>query len=190
MLHLRIDGLKGRPIMANLKKDERKPLSKAIVQEIILRESKGHFIMDLALTFAFVLIGAIATAIISLWWDSGVIARILGVLFCAPFWCFAAFFLFRGIRNRLRILKDIHSDLLSIETAEVISKSTEIRNGRKGYPITFHMVELNQYGSHPIGEAIWTVTNTGDTIYVAALKREKPQVIGIYPALTHKFIES
>ena len=172
-----------------MKNDERKPLSKAIVLQELQREYKGLFIMDLAISFGLAGIGLIAVAIISLFWHISVAVKIIGLLFCLPFWGCAVYFLLRGLCKRLRNWRDLDSDCLRIEIDEVSSKSTEIRQSRNGNPITFHLVDLSRHGSHSISEAVWTVTSEGDSVYVAVLIWEKPTVVGVYPALTHKLIE-
>ena len=175
--------------MAYKKEDERKPLSRAAVQKELSDNYKGLFIMDMILFLVFSLIGLIVAAIASTFWHLSVAVKIVCVLLYLPFWGCAVYFLLRGIFGRFLLRKDLQSELFCMEADEVVSKSAEMRQGRR-YPIRVHLLDLRAYGTHSVSEAVWTVSSEGDVVYVAVLKREKVKVLGVYPAITYRWIDS
>ena len=174
--------------MANLKKDERQPLSTAIVEAQLLKKHKAFSIATIPLTVLVLLISITLTYLaLSQWRNDALPQSILHVAYSLIIWLATFEVLYRVTFRPLMLRRSFARGLVSIEEDEVSYTTEEIKRGGKHTRRVF-AVYLRTYGRFEVNKSLWDMLAEGDTVYAAVLHRKKPLVLEVYSTLTHKLI--
>ena len=176
-----------------MRQDERTPLSRAKLQQQIIKENKFEFILPM-IPMLFV---TLLTVGITAWAGSFLAAassffRVVLVLCVLPFWVGDAVLIYRAWKAFRRYRGDLGRDFVVIETDTVndLTEESELhRSGNMAYQDRAYVVYLEKHGRVVIDRTLWNILKMGDEVYVAVTMRAKKRVYRVYSTLTHRITE-
>ena len=176
-----------------MRMDELTPLSRARLQQRILKEEK-FAVISAAVPILFVTLLAVGftAAVIHFCAFSPLLLWGFLVLAALPFWVGDAVLIYRAWKAFRRYRGDLGRDFLVLETdtvTELTEESELHRSGNAAYYDKAYVVYLAEHGRCVIGSTLWNILREGDEVYVAVTLREKRGVHGVYSAKTHRIVD-
>jgi hypothetical protein len=176
-----------------MRMDERMPLSRAKLQEQILRDEK-YAVVSAVVPILFVTLLAVGftTATVTFCAVSPLLLWVFLIIGALPFWFGDAILLYRAWKAFRRYREDIGRDFVTIGTdtvSELTEESELHRSGNTAYQDKAYVVYLAGHGRCVIGSTLWHILKEGDDVYVAVLNRPRPVVYRVYSKETHRLIQ-
>ena len=175
-----------------MREDERRPLSKAVLQKQMRDEARYSAMFSVIPVLFVTLLALLFTVMVSKLYAAPPFFWGFLVIGVIPCWVAVAILVYRAVKSVRLYRQASQEDLLEIVTDKVVNLTEEMelhRGGRYAYYDNACIVYLEAYGRHVIGSTLWSILHEGDEVYVAVMNREKPGVYGIYSTKTHRLVD-